>query len=43
MVKFEMDGVWAGNGTYAKRDTVTADLYEHWLEPDGDRRLGSGT
>ena len=34
MVKFEMDGVWAGNGTYAKRDTVTADLYEHWLEPE---------
>jgi nitrile hydratase len=31
MVKFDMDGVWGGNGTYAKKDTVTADLYEHWL------------
>lgn len=35
MVKFDMDGVWSGNGTYAKKDTVTADLYEHWLEATG--------
>jgi len=34
MIKFEMDHVWAGRGAYARHDTVTADLYEHWLEPD---------
>jgi nitrile hydratase subunit beta len=41
MVKFEMDDVWRGDGSYAARDTVTADLYEHWLERDGERRSGS--
>ena len=33
MVQFTMDEVWAGDGTYAPGDTVTADLYEHWLSP----------
>ncbi|MCB1547207.1 MAG: nitrile hydratase subunit beta [Hyphomicrobiaceae bacterium] len=32
-VVFTMDEVWGGDGKYAPRDTVTADLYEHWLEP----------
>ena len=33
MVRFGMDEVWAGNGTYAPVDTVTADIYEPWLTP----------
>jgi nitrile hydratase subunit beta len=33
MVQFAMDEVWRGKGTYAPHDTVTADVYEHWLEP----------
>jgi nitrile hydratase subunit beta len=41
MVKFEMDDVWGGDGSYAARDTVTADLYEHWLVQDGEPRSGS--
>jgi nitrile hydratase len=32
-VAFTMVEVWAGDGTYGPRDTVTADIYEHWLEP----------
>ncbi len=31
-VLFTMDEVWAGEGAYAPRDTVTADIYESWLE-----------
>ncbi len=31
-VKFTMDEVWRGDGAYAPGDTVTADIYEHWLE-----------
>ena len=27
-----MDEVWQGNGAYKAKDTVTADLYETWLE-----------
>ena len=33
MVKFDMDEVWRGAGTYGPKDTVTADLYETWLTP----------
>lgn len=33
MVQFTMDEVWNGDGTYGPADTVTADIYEHWLEP----------
>ena len=33
LVKFDMDEVWGGNGAYGPRDTVTADVYDHWLEP----------
>ena len=33
MVKFTMGDVWAGQGAYGPRDTVAADIYEHWLEP----------
>ncbi len=33
-VQFKMDDVWDGNGVYAANDTVTAEIYEHWLEPD---------
>lgn len=32
-VQFAMDEVWAGVGDYARRDTVVAEIYEHWLEP----------
>ena len=31
-VKFAMDEVWGGDGSYAADDTVTADIYENWLE-----------
>ena len=31
-VAFDMDDVWAGDGAYAKGDTVTADIYDNWLE-----------
>ena len=31
-VKFAMDEVWSGDGNYAPSDTVTADIYENWLE-----------
>ena len=34
-VKFTMDDVWLGDGKYAAADTVTADVYENWLEPCG--------
>ena len=35
-VKFDMSEVWHGDGNYAPGDTVTADIYEHWLEPCED-------
>ncbi len=31
-VLFSMDEVWAGEGAYAPGDSVTADLFETWLE-----------
>ena len=31
-VLFSMDEVWAGEGAYALGDSVTADLFETWLE-----------
>lgn len=34
MVQFDMDEVWDGHGNYGPADTVTADIYDHWLEPD---------
>lgn len=37
-VKFSMDEVWQGKGRYAPADTVTAEIYEHWLEPDQEAR-----
>ncbi|MAI45582.1 MAG: nitrile hydratase subunit beta [Hyphomicrobiaceae bacterium TMED74] len=36
-VKFDLDQVWDGNGKYGPHDTVTADLYENWLEPIEDQ------
>jgi nitrile hydratase len=33
-VKFTMDEIWQGDGAYAGSDTVVAEIYEHWLEPD---------
>ena len=33
-VRFAMDEVWAGKGSYAPGDSVTAEIYEHWLEPE---------
>ncbi|MBU2531577.1 MAG: nitrile hydratase subunit beta [Alphaproteobacteria bacterium] len=35
-VAFEMDEVWSGDGAYAPGDTVTADIYDNWLEPVED-------
>ena len=37
-VQFAMDEVWDGDGTYAKADTVVAEIYEHWLEPEAPSR-----
>ena len=31
-VRFEMDEIWGGKGRYAAKDTVVAEIYEHWLE-----------
>ncbi|OAB60496.1 hypothetical protein AY599_10125 [Leptolyngbya valderiana BDU 20041] len=31
-VLFAMDTVWRGDGAYGARDTLAADIYEHWLE-----------
>lgn len=33
-VQFAMDEIWGGSGAYAASDTVVAEIYEHWLEPD---------
>ena len=32
-IAFDMDHIWSGNGSYEKGDTVTADIYDNWLEP----------
>ena len=32
-VQFRMQDVWV-TGAYAANDTVAAEIYEHWLEPD---------
>jgi nitrile hydratase subunit beta len=40
-VQFAMDEVWGGSGAYAKSDTVVAEIYEHWLEPDMGPRSAS--
>lgn len=32
-IAFDMDHIWSGDGSYEKGDTVTADIYENWLEP----------
>jgi nitrile hydratase subunit beta len=33
MVKFAIDEIWGGAGNYGPKDTLTADIYEHWLQP----------
>lgn len=33
-VLFTMDEVWHGDGAYAPTDTVTADIFEPWLEAE---------
>ena len=35
-VAFDMDEVWADGGAYATGDSVTADIYDNWLEPVED-------
>ncbi len=40
MVQFNMHEVWTGDGEYGPADTVTADLYEHWLDPDNEAPRG---
>lgn len=32
-VCFTMEEIWQGDGAYSPADTLTVDLYEHWLEP----------
>jgi nitrile hydratase len=32
-VLFSMQEIWQGEGAYEVGDTLTVDLYEHWLEP----------
>ncbi len=32
-VLFTMDEAWQGKGKYGSRDTITADIYETWLDP----------
>lgn len=36
-VRFTMDGLWGEDGAFAAADTLSADIYEHWLEPDDPR------
>ncbi len=31
-VVFAMAAVWQGDGAYGARDSLAADIYEHWLE-----------
>lgn len=31
-VVFPLSDIWPGGGAFADGDTVTADIYEHWLE-----------
>ena len=31
-VLFEMETTWRGDGSFAAKDTLTADIYETWLE-----------
>ena len=31
-VLFDMGTTWRGDGSFAARDTLTADIYETWLE-----------
>lgn len=33
-VQFRMDEIWGGNGSYGPNDTVAAEIYEQWLDPD---------
>ena len=33
-VQFRMDEIWDGKGDYGPNDTITAEIYDHWLEPD---------
>lgn len=40
-VRFAMDEVWGGHGAYARGDTIVAEIYEQWLEPDAGQ--GSAT
>src|SRR5690606_7365444 len=33
-VQFTMHEIWGGDGQYGPADTIAAEIYEHWLEPD---------
>lgn len=37
-VQFTMDEIWGGDGAYAAGDTIVAEIYEQWLEPDTTRK-----
>jgi len=37
-VRFTMDELWAGEGTYGPSDSLVVEIYEHWLEPDDSAR-----
>lgn len=36
-VRFDMDELWQGAGSYGGADRLVAEIYEHWLEPAGAR------
>lgn len=33
-VRFTMDELWAGEGSYGPDDHLVVEIYEHWLEVD---------
>jgi nitrile hydratase len=35
-VRFTMDELWSGEGTYGPSDSLVVEIYEHWLEADDD-------
>ncbi len=37
-VRFTMDELWCGDGSYGPSDNLVVELYEHWLEADDGAR-----
>jgi hypothetical protein len=38
-VQFQMADIWPGEKDYGPKDSVTADIFEHWLEPVAQESL----